>query len=798
MKWFQAMAKGAGDQYLNIRDQEREHLSKMAQIKAQYDGDALKTEKENALLFNTNFGDYTLKDKEKTGDKWMDRENRVNSFTRDFKSWFMDGDEVDMEAYNAFKENNSQAHTDMVNEWSSRLKQYMYPRTSLDKSAGQESKTLYNQITGGYDWMKPFEDFYNKALEVDKPRMLTNVSQVTKITDENGNSQNIVEMFDAIEGTEENKLGSLDNREADAIIYNPNREYIKSIGTAMMPVLTHGMYGGESMFQNQEDYNKKVFGDGNTRGTHEHVVVIGNIMWNHKNETGGITSNAIRDEEIAQAQLYYGLSNQDVLEAVNVMMPKFTIVDHGETREVVRMEGMTQTELSTAGQALEAQLRLNYVAKDLLKEIDKQNRTGASLAIDQLIWGLFGKDGQARQLFSVAKEYKNMIGKTGSAFELNESSGDLWNAMTRLENFDKGGAWRKDQGATIEYLEITLAYNLALSEQGGGGGKAISDADFNNARKRVKALFGTKGQNKAILKKLLQVNSRDLMLSDIKTNDSFAKTSKDMIKWWTGYGDNFDRVVNRYTDKLSGNAVFGGVLEPELGDDNQPTGKMQIKEGYVNAKGNYVPFRFDGRLSRLFTINFGDNPDFSAEEGTQGLWDSLGEHEKLVLRSNEAHMNKHNQIFKIQLSENSIMQSSENILEQGREDKILQSKMENNITKYKDPDWWKTSRNPTAVIETHIEELWGKDSTQGLWGKIAQDIPDFGQPGWADKGRFWLINSYKHRKGDNISDEINNQINQIAQMEKALIIGQRILKDESKNEPKDKENVNPKLKVKEN
>ena len=271
-----------------------------------------------------------------------------------------------------------------------------------------------------------------------------------------------------------------------------------------------------------------------------------------------------------------------------------------------------------------------------------------------------------------------------------------------------------------------------------------------------------------------------------------------MIKWWTGYGDNFDRVVNRYTEKLSGNAVFGGVLEPELGDDNQPTGKMQIKEGYVNAKGNYVPFRFDGRLSRLFTINFGDNPDFSAEEGTQGLWDSLGEHEKLVLRSNEAHMNKHNEIFKIQLSENSIMQSSENVLEQGNEANILKSKMQNDITKYKDPDWWKTSRNPTAVITTHIEEIWGKDSTQGLWGKIAQDIPDFGQPGWADKGRFWLINSYKHRKGDNISDEINNQINQIAQMEKALIIGQRILKDESKNEPKDKENVNTKLKVKGN
>ena len=37
MKWFQAMAKGAGDQYLNIRDQEREHITKITQIKAQYD-----------------------------------------------------------------------------------------------------------------------------------------------------------------------------------------------------------------------------------------------------------------------------------------------------------------------------------------------------------------------------------------------------------------------------------------------------------------------------------------------------------------------------------------------------------------------------------------------------------------------------------------------------------------------------------------------------------------------------------------------------------------------------------------
>ena len=792
MKWFQAMAKGAGDQYLNIRDQEREHISKMAQIKAQYDGDALKTAKINALKFNTNFGDYTLKDQEKTGDKWTDRENRVNAFTRDFKSWFMDGDEVDMEAYNAFKENNSQAHTDMVNQWSSRLKQYMYPRTSLDKSAGVESKTMYNQITGGYDWMKPFEEFYNKALEVDKPRMLTNVSQVEKTA----SGENIVTMFDAVEGTDENQLGSLDNREADAIIYDPNLN-IKSIGTAMMPVLTHGMYGGESMFQNQEDYNKKVFGVNGERGTHEHVAVIGNIMWNHQNKTGGITSSTIRDEEIAQAQLYYGLSNQQLLESVNIMMPKYKVIDHGETREVVRMAGPTRTEISAAGQGLEAQLRLNYIAKDLLKEIDLQNKTGLALGVDQLLWGLYGQfqqfkgvageyvgKGQSRDLDSVTNSYFDNVGKVGSALELNKLNGTLFNAMTKLKNHEKGEAWRRDQGATVEYLEITLAYNLALSEQGGGGGKAISDGDFLNAQKRVKKLIGTKGQNKAILKKLLQVNARDLMLSDIKTNDNYAKTSKDMIKWWSGYRDNFDRVVNRYTEKLSGNAVFGGVLEPVLDKNNEPTGQQQIKEGYVNAKGDYVPFRFDGRLSRLFTIDFGDNPDFSAEEGTQGLWDSLGEHERLVLRSTDAHMEKHNSIFKIKLPEGSTMQTPDKILSEGKEEEVIKSKIQGDIATYSDPNWWKTSTNPEEVIERHIVEIFGENPQEGIWAEIVKQHPNLGMPGYVDEGMKRVISDYRELEGNNISDEMTSIFMQIGKMQEALKIGQRYKKETQKAEDK--------------
>ena len=89
-----------------------------------------------------------------------------------------------------------------------------------------------------------------------------------------------------------------------------------------------------------------------------------------------------------------------------------------------------------------------------------------------------------------------------------------------------------------------------------------------------------------------------------------------------------------------------------------------------------VDYRYDGRLSRLFTIDFGDNPDFSAEEGTQGLWDSLGEHERLVLRSTDAHMEKHNSIFKIKLPEGSTMQTPDKILSEGKEEEVIKSKIQ--------------------------------------------------------------------------------------------------------------------------
>lgn len=776
MKWWQAAAKGVGDQYLSIRDQEREHDSRMAQISQQGLIDQAKQDSIDAKKNNTRFGDdYTIKDVDETGDKWYDRKIRVDNFKKHWRDWFYEGETFLKDKYDTFKKQDPTGHQNMLDNWDSRMYQYMLPLDSTAPLAeGEESRQKFNTVD--YELFNGADDFYNKSMSLDAPRALTNVTQVEK----NAAGNNIVKMFDAVEATKENELVSLQGRDPDAVINKPQRKTIEKIAAAMKPVLTHGMYGGEGLFKTQDEYDRLVLGTDGKGGAYEHVAVIGNVMWNRQNKSGGITTDKAMNEELAQIQLYYSLSNKDMLQAVNQMMPKFKIITHsGGKKEIVRMKGLTQTELSAAGQGMKAQFRLNRVAKDLLKEIDKQNKVGASLKIDQLAWGLFGKDGQLTQIKSAASEFFQYIGVKNSAFEEQEKFGLLWDDMNKIKEMDKKDVWRKDQGATIEYLTITLAYNLALSEQGTGGGKAISDTDYKNAYDRVSKLFGTVGQNKALLKKLLVTNAKDLMVSHIATEDDFKKTGMDLTKWWEGYGDDFDRVVNRYVDKLKDNPVFGGVMMPSLDENMQPifkndgTQQFDILEKITNESGHEVKFRYDGRLSRLFTINFGDNPDLSAEEGTQGLWDSLGEHERLVLRSNDDHMNnKYWTIFDKEKEYKS--QTAEELLDEGEEENVEDVKVLGDIAQYKSQTFWENEENPAGIINAHLLELQGENKNSGVWKIMADALPEsigrYGDEVSFEKAR----NNYTQLIHPNpIPDDVQKIFIKIDEMKRALKIGKK-------------------------
>ena len=760
MKWYQAFTKGAGDQYLNIKDRERDHHARLAEIREQMNVDLAKDEAKNALKNNMKFGDFILKDRDRVNDMWTDRENRVKDFDAAMKGWFFNDDGTfNADVYNNFKIDSPNDFNNMVKEYDTRIGQFLYPKDRTitgDGGANEISREEYNIYES--DWLKDLPDFHTIAEQYNVAR---DVSQVSAIkTNINGDA--IVEMFDVVKPKEGET--PIEGSTPDELIQNPNRKTIKNIANSMETILTHSQYGGGKggMFASEEDYYNKVLGTDDAPGQFEHVAVVANIMWNAKNKTGGITNDKIRDEELAQAQLYYGLSFKEMMSAVNQMMPKFTVNDQGGKRTIIRHKGLPTKDVSAANQRLAANYRIGHLANRLLESIDKSNSTGAVFNIDQTLWGLFGEGGQWEQLKStfgewtsgsVAKEYFDLTGVEGSMFENQKQECKtkfrcMFNDMNYIKDMDKGEKWRKDEDAVREYLKITLAYSLALSEQGSGGGKAISDKDYENAYNRIGTMFGTVGQNKARLKDLLKTNKYDLTVSHIQTEEEFSNTSNKILKWYEGgYKSNFNRIVQRYTDKLANNPVYGMLMEPSLdAKGNQLYGKngkelWKIKEGQIDANGEIKHFKYDGRLSRLFQIDFGENPDFSAEEGTQGLWDSLGEHEKLVLRGTDSYLNQFDGIFnKDKDSETTIvgsstqsgeninkadgqsdikMGSADDITTQGEEKQIEKTAWEAELHQYQDGQFWLMDANAESVVTTKRLEI-----MDYLYNKAKEKYPD--------------------------------------------------------------------------
>ena len=287
------------------------------------------------------------------------------------------------------------------------------------------------------------------------------------------------------------------------------------------------------------------------------------------------------------------------------------------------------------------------------------------------------------------------------------------------------------------------------------------------------------------------------MRSQIKTNDEFAQTQSDMLRWWEGYGAQFKTVVNRYTNKLSNNPVYGQVrdvvIDPETNQPLKINGVVQFKtrEGQLDANGETVNFRYDGRLSRLFTIDFGDNPDFSAEEGTQGLWDSLGEHEKLILRSNEDFMtNTFTDTFGTTPinKDTTIMASPTQILEERENTGTESTEIDSTIQQYRDYNWWETTTNPVGVIEADIGALWGENPESGVWKIISEELPEFKNIGHQDlfknKGALGLMQQYRGRVKDNMNPAVEKIFIKIEAMYDAIKKGEKFLKESKKTKSK--------------
>ena len=248
------------------------------------------------------------------------------------------------------------------------------------------------------------------------------------------------------------------------------------------------------------------------------------------------------------------------------------------------------------------------------------------------------------------------------------------------------------------------------------------------------------------------------------------------------------------------------ITEPVFNDKGEIVGRQPL-EGQIDVNGEMRNFRYDGRLSKLFQIDFGENPDFSAEEGTQGLWDSLGEHEKAVLRGTDSYLKKFDSIFeKLPAKEDGLenensqkagegqgavtpsnevsMGKSEEILNLGEENQKEQTGFEARLSQFQDAQFWLTDPDAEGIVTTMRNDL--RDE---LYKKITDKYPNvdfeqYGEERKYEKAFNWVSNYDINGWGVFEDPKVRELFNRYEDLNKALIHGQDILKNYKKKTDK--------------
>ena len=80
-----------------------------------------------------------------------------------------------------------------------------------------------------------------------------------------------------------------------------------------------------------------------------------------------------------------------------------------------------------------------------------------------------------------------------------------------------------------------------MAEQGGGGGRAISDQDFEYALQRVgKGKWSSIEQSIAKLDVLKQVATKDFIAAKIKSSEKYSQTHSGLAEHWMKYKESFE------------------------------------------------------------------------------------------------------------------------------------------------------------------------------------------------------------------------------------------------------------------
>ena len=688
MKWYKAALQGGTQRFMDVNAQERAYAAEQALKDADHAAAAKASNNENSMMF----GDkkFTWRDpSDILGGDWQEKKARVDDFSAFLKDNFYTNNQFDQTKWNTFKLGNETAADRIKDEWTSSLEAWMYPNpATLGDSTTVQKFNRYD-----YEWLQPWDEMYTIALDMDRPREPKSTTGVTMIQGGVNDGKNIEELFDVIPDL------SKTTKPQDAIVMPDEKIHLDetkdtSMINVMMPVLRNQQFGGYK-FKSKADYYR-------TMKENPDMLFTANVLWNYQNDRKG-WGKIKTFEELAQIAIRYNKSHEEMIANMNMMVPKFSVSGQGTTqRTITENTSITQSEKSKSEAALAANDRLQDLGGRLLKAYDQSGMTGLTLSLFNIVEGVFGTSGQLTQISDMIGDYQELQKEDIGGID-KDASMFMKNYLEPLQkDFQEASAKNQkiESAVAIRYLQITLAFNLALAEQGGGGGRAISDQDFKYALDRVgKRMWTSSKQSKEKVKLLMSIASDDFLAAKIRASSDYTGTYSKLTEYWMDYNNGFQKVKNQYINQLKGNYFFG---ELRIQDPNNPTDeKGIIKDYYLRDKEDgsgteRVNYMYNGRLAALMAYDYGEKPDVNIEEPyAQGLWSSMTEGEKAIIRPTQA---------SIDLLDNLIMGSSgykdraqlhdpQNLIKPdlNKKDNIINTDiLEEEVSQYDNPIWWGT------------------------------------------------------------------------------------------------------------
>ncbi len=678
MKWYMAALQGGAQRYMDVNAQERAYAAEQALRDLEIAKNSEAANKKNSLKLGSltfNWRDPS----DISGGDWQEKKARLDDYKGFLKENFYTNNKFDETKWNAFKAEDGGVGADaVIDEWKSGLEAWLYPNPSVVEGVGTQTFNTYD-----YEWAKDWSELYDAATAIDKPRDTGSYTGVTQY-EKNGEIVNVEELFDVVDNLE--KTTAPEDavvRPDHAIHFNVENE--KSMLNIMKSVFRNQQYSGQK-FTNDAEYYRFM-------KENPHHLFIGNALWNHHNQREGWDKNRTY-EEIAQIAIYYNRTHDEVLDSMNLMTPKFKVGGHGTSqRTVTENRKVSNSEVAKANAAVEANDRAMFLANKLQDYYRNTNFSGgAALSIFNAMEGIFGETGQINQIGSLLKTYDELADDKIGGIEKGDGifKNKLLDLQQEYQNASANGT-RVSDAAAIRYLEITLAFNLALAEQGGGGGRAISDQDFEYALQRVgKGKWTSVEQSIAKLDVLKQIATKDFIAAKIKSSEKYSQTHSALAEHWMKYKESFETVKQSYITQLKGNYVFGEIRETD----------GSIKDSYfVDTEDGIkqVPYIYNGRLSALMAYDYGKRPDVDIRDSiAQGLWSNMTDAEKILIRPNEAALENMDNLM-LGSGYDSKQDTLNEIAEKAQEEN---NQIEFAKDIYADPAWWGNADTWPQKIES--------------------------------------------------------------------------------------------------